>query len=109
MSFLRRILGGERGRGAQDAPSEPGDEEHGASPLDEPADLVGDDAEAERTRDRELARDEAERLDELQQRQLRFASYAWKPAAQGGRRRADDTDTDATAAEEPARDEAGPR
>jgi hypothetical protein len=107
MSFLRRLLGGERSGGPHDAPSEPGDEGNEGSPLDEPAVLLGDDAEAERTRDRELAREEAERLDELQQRQLRFASYAWKPAAQGGRRRADETDADGTADETDA-DVSGP-
>lgn len=103
MSFLRRLLGGERGGGLRDAPSEPGDEGHGSLTLDEPAELAGDEAEAERTRDRELAREEAERLDELQQRQLRFAAYAWKPADQGGGRRADETDADGTDADETGR------
>jgi hypothetical protein len=108
MSFLRRLLGGERGGGPQDAPSEPGEEEIGGSPLDEPAEFAGDDAEAERTRDRELAREEAERLDELQQRQLRFASYAWKPADQGGHRRADETDAAEADSDETDADEPGP-
>jgi hypothetical protein len=34
-------------------------------------------------------REEADRLDELQQRQLRFAEYSWRPAVQGGGRRSD--------------------
>jgi hypothetical protein len=42
--------------------------------------------------ERELLREEAARLDELQQRQLRYAEYSWQPPAQGGPRRADDTD-----------------
>jgi hypothetical protein len=46
----------------------------------------------ERDRERELLRAEAERLDELQQRQLRYADRAWTPPAQGGERRADDED-----------------
>ena len=29
---------------------------------------------------------------DLQQRQLRYAEYAWEPPAQGGTRRADDED-----------------
>ena len=37
-----------------------------------------------------MAMAEQERLDELQQRQLRYASYAWQPPDQGGERRADD-------------------
>jgi hypothetical protein len=31
-------------------------------------------------------------LDDLARRQLRYADYAWEPPAQGGERRADDTD-----------------
>jgi hypothetical protein len=33
-------------------------------------------------------------LDELSQRQLRYAAYAWQPPRQGGDRRADDESTD---------------
>lgn len=44
----------------------------------------------EREHELEIARAEQARLDELQQRQLRYADYAWEPPAQGGERRADD-------------------
>ena len=37
-----------------------------------------------------MLRSEQERLDELAQRQLRYADYAWQPPAKGGERRADD-------------------
>ena len=47
---------------------------------------------AERQREVELLRSDHERLDELQQRQLRYASYAWQPPAQGGDIRAEDGD-----------------
>ena len=40
--------------------------------------------------ERDLLKGEAARLDDLQQRQLRYADYAWQPPAQGGTRRADD-------------------
>jgi hypothetical protein len=46
--------------------------------------------DAERDRERELMRGEAERLDELRQRQLRYAQHAWTPPPQGGEKRADD-------------------
>jgi hypothetical protein len=113
VSFLRRLLvgsdGGSDGGSARGAGSRLDDRSMrpdgapGAAPRadasgealpDEPAALIADLAEDERARERELAREEAERLDELQQRQLRFAAYAWKPADQGGDRRADDTDSD---------------
>ena len=45
----------------------------------------------EREYELELLRSEQERLDELAQRQLRYADYAWEPPRQGGDRRADDT------------------
>jgi hypothetical protein len=44
----------------------------------------------ERQYELDLAREEARRLDELQQRQLRYTNYSWTPPAQGGERRADD-------------------
>jgi hypothetical protein len=45
-----------------------------------------------------MLREDARRLDELQQRQLRYADKAWTPPAQGGERRADDAnDADAQA------------
>lgn len=74
MSFLRRLLG-------RDSPSEP----------DAPVDAAAVDAE-EREHELEMLRTEQDRLDELAQRQLRYAAYAWQPPAQGGERRADDQD-----------------
>jgi hypothetical protein len=76
VSFLRRLFGGgsEEGEAAPDAP-----------PVSQ-AELEAE----EQARDRELLRDEAARMDELRQRQLRYADRAWTPPAQGGERRADD-------------------
>jgi hypothetical protein len=74
MGFLRRLLGGA-------ADSE-------ATPPPDPAEVETD----ERAYELELARAEQDRLDDLQQRQLRYAEYAWQPPAQGGTRRADDED-----------------
>jgi len=117
MGFLRRLLGGAReggGAGAADAgevgpeAADAGEVGPGAADAGGPgaadaggpgtADAGGPgtaDAElsvdeAERAHELELARQEAARLDELQQRQLRFADYAWTPPAQGGEKRADD-------------------
>jgi len=73
MSFLKRLLGSE-------APST-------AAPIDA-AEL---DAE-ERQHELDVLRGEQERLDDLAQRQLRYADYVWQPPAQGGERRADDRD-----------------
>lgn len=76
MGFLKRLLGG----GERADPPEP-------APFDAAA------AEAEeREHELEILRAEQERLDELAQRQLRYAKYAWQPPAQGGARRADDQD-----------------
>ena len=82
MSFLRRLLGGERGEA----------DEGGASGTPRPTseELLED----EREHELEVMRDEAARLDDLQQRQLRYADRAWTPPAQGGEKRADDEDTD---------------
>jgi hypothetical protein len=76
MDLLRRLRGGDR------------------SDLPEPApyDPVAADA-AEREYELEILRGEQERLDDLAQRQLRYAQYAWQPPAQGGERRADDGDS----------------
>lgn len=80
MSLLRRLLGG-GGSGTEEAappPARPAtDEEIAAS---------------EQAHERELLRAESERLDELRQRQLRYAQHAWSPPPQGGERRADDVD-----------------
>jgi hypothetical protein len=82
MSFLRRLLGGD------DEATQP---TNGATPPADTGDAV-DAAEAERIHERELARAESERLDELRLRQLKYADKAWTPPAQGGERRADDED-----------------
>ena len=79
MSFLRRLLGGREGEG-QDHPT--------PAARSTPDEI----AESEREHERELARAEAERLDDLRQRQLRYAQHAWTPPPQGGERRADDED-----------------
>jgi len=80
MSFLKRFLGG-GGSGSGDPTSS-----HPVEPVDIDA--------AERAYDLELAREEQGRLDELSQRQLRYAAYAWQPPRQGGERRADDDDSE---------------
>jgi len=102
MGFLRRLFGGggeDDGTGAADAGGTGAADVGGTGAADRGAapdtDLSVD--EAERAHELELARLEAARLDELQQRQLRFADYAWTPPAQGGERRADDEDRPADA------------
>jgi hypothetical protein len=80
MGFLKRFLGGDSA-----GPREP--------TTADPADPVDIDA-AERAYDLELARAEQDRLDDLSQRQLRYAAYAWQPPRQGGERRADDDDAE---------------
>ena len=75
MTFLRRLLAG--GRDSDPAESEEAD------PAESEA--------SEREYELEVLRAEAERMDELTQRQLRFARYSWEPPAQGGERRADDS------------------
>jgi hypothetical protein len=75
MSFLKRLFGSD-GSSAS-TPAAPVDP---AAALDE-----------ENARDRELMREEAQRLDDdLIQRQMRYADRAWTPPAQGGTRRSDD-------------------
>jgi hypothetical protein len=76
MEKLRRLFGG----GAEPAPAE--------SAQADPAAIAAD----ERTYELDLLRGEQERLDELAQRQLRYAEYAWEPPRQGGERRAEDSD-----------------
>ena len=76
MDTLRRLLGG----GTQDASAQ-------SAPAD-PASIAAD----ERAYELDLLRGEQERLDELAQRQLRYAEYAWEPPRQGGERRAEDAD-----------------
>jgi hypothetical protein len=87
MTFLRRWFPGRaRDHGDDDATRA------GAAPVEDPTGPGSTPEADERDRERELLRAEAERLDELQQRQLRYADMAWTPPAQGGERRADDED-----------------
>lgn len=72
MDQLRRLFGG-------------GTTPDQADPID-PAELEA----LERERELELLRNEAAGHDELIQRQLKYARFAWQPPAQGGERRADD-------------------
>lgn len=90
MSFLRRLFGGGDAATAAPVASEAGDPPGARAPEDE---LDAD--EAERRHEREVLRAEAERLDPLRQRQLRYAAHAWRPPSQGGERRAGDEDADA--------------
>lgn len=76
MGFLRRLLGGSAPAASPDVTAAPAEVEA-----------------AEREHELEIARGEQERLSELQQRQLRYADYAWEPPTQGGERRAEDGDT----------------
>jgi hypothetical protein len=82
MGFLRRIFGG--GDSGDDAPTAglDRDGEHGETAADED----------ERRHELDVLRSEAERHDELTQRQLKYAEYAWQPPPQGGEQRADDGD-----------------
>ena len=81
MKAFRRLLGG----GA-----EPNGEHTTATPTSTSAADSASPDDEERHYELELAREEARRLDELQQRQLRYTNYSWTPPAQGGERRADD-------------------
>jgi hypothetical protein len=91
MSFLRRLfgVGGTADEVAGGSSGEDDADEVAAAEADDPG---ASPDELEHQREREMLRLEAERLDELQQRQLRFADRAWTPPAQGGERRADDAD-----------------
>jgi hypothetical protein len=73
MGLLRRLLGGDE-------------------PSRTPEFDAGEVDAEERQHELDVLRSEQERLDELAQRQLRYADYAWQPPAQGGERRADDGD-----------------
>ena len=76
MDKLRRLFGG---GGEPAAP---------AAPSPDPSSIAADEREYEL----DLLRGEQERLDDLAQRQLRYAAYAWEPPRQGGERRAEDAD-----------------
>jgi hypothetical protein len=95
MEFLRRRLRG--GAASPDAPTvaDTGDAEADPGAKDATADAADPDAQ-ERDYELDLIRGEQDRLDDLQQRQLRYAQYAWEPPAQGGERRADDGDRSGT-------------
>ena len=83
MGFLRRIFGG-GSSGGDDAPTTAVDVDGEVGSVDVDAD--------ERQHELDVLRAEAERLDELTQRQLKYAEYAWQPPDQGGERRADERD-----------------
>lgn len=74
MSFLRRLIGGAE---TESAPAQP---TLSAAELED----------AERQHELDVAREEARRLTDLQQRQLKYADRSWTPPRQGGERRADD-------------------
>lgn len=86
MGFLRRLLGGgdDRRTSADDDTGSTAAPGHAGGPADA----------GEQAYELELLRGEQERLDDLRQRQLRYADYAWQPPAEGGSRRADDGDSD---------------
>ena len=84
MGFLRRIFGGGRGDDNDDASTKRVDDDAEKGSADPDAE--------EREHELSLLREEAGRLDELTQRQLKYADHAWQPPAQGGERRADDGD-----------------
>ena len=75
MGFLKRLLGG--------------DEAVEPLPDVDPAEAEA----AERAHELDVLRTEQAGFDELTERQLRYAKYAWEPPAQGGERRAEDSDS----------------
>ena len=76
MGVLRRLFGRDKSPGGA---------------LGSGSDAASVDAD-EQAHELEMLQAEQVRLDELAQRQLRYAHYAWQPPAQGGERRADDGD-----------------
>jgi hypothetical protein len=84
MSFLRKLLGGSEGTETNGSKTQQAEPPATAAELEE----------AERKYELDLAREEARRLSDLQQRQLRYSDRAWTPPRQGGERRADDEDAD---------------
>jgi len=90
MGFLRRLFGG----GESSVPDGDIEVDEAGAEDDAPEGAPEGDIDAsERAHELDLLRGEQERLDELTQRQLRYARYAWQPPAQGGERRADDEDS----------------
>ena len=92
MGFLRRLFGGR-------APEEGADAAAAAAAAPVTQQQLDED---ERRYELDLARFEQERLDELRQRQLRYADRSWTPEAQGGPERSDDADRDADGGGDPA-------
>ncbi|MDX6585526.1 MAG: hypothetical protein QOI10_4710 [Solirubrobacterales bacterium] len=90
MGFLRRLFGGTEATGPDQAAERDDEADDDGPEVSEP-DLDPD--AAERQHELDLLRGEQERHDELTQRQLRYARYAWQPPAQGGERRADDEES----------------
>ena len=85
MGFIRRLLGGGQPSDAESNPStDAANATHAAGPEDVDA--------AEREHELDVLREEQARLDDLAQRQLKYARYSWQPPPQGGDRRADDSD-----------------
>ena len=89
MDALRRLFGG----GGVPAPN-PDAADGPGEPDARPASGDAIDAE-ERARELELLRAEQDRLDELVQRQQRYADRSWVPPPQGGPRRSDDGESSA--------------
>ena len=86
MGFLRRIFGSR-------SSSSSGDDDETTTGVDDDGDVGSAEPDAdERQHELDVLRAEAERLDELTQRQLKYAEYAWQPPDQGGERRADERD-----------------
>lgn len=92
MGFLRRLFGG---RESSEGPDE------AAAAAAAPVTQQQLDEE-ERRYELDLARFEQERLDDLRQRQLRYADRSWTPDAQGGPERSDDADRDRDEGGDPA-------
>ncbi len=90
MSFLKRILGGDRNEPDADPTGTGEASVRGTTAQPStPDELAAEEIERERA----LLRADAERLsDDLIQRQMRYADRSWTPPAQGGERRADDAD-----------------
>lgn len=83
MSFLKRLFGGSSSAGSSAGSA-------GSAGPAEPALSQAEVEALEQERERELLREESDRHDELVQRQMRYAQYAWTPPAQGGPDRAED-------------------
>jgi hypothetical protein len=105
MSFLRRLFGGDGPGTPASETVDAGDAQRqtGAdADAEVDAEVDADADTAERQRELDLLREEQARLDDLAQRQLRYARYAWQPPAEGGERRAEDT-SDGAEVREPTR------